>query len=278
MNQHTNAPRFTTETVTPERAREFLGTNVKNRSKKPIKIAQYARDIREGRWAFTGEAIKFDWNGNLIDGQNRCYAVIEAGLPIVTAVARGLDPQSQNAMDSGAIRKTGDQLTIDGQKAGKDVAAALNAWKAWNLGAITHANSDIYASIRLTNVEAVEYAHRNPEFVATVPIANRYKRALHMPIGAIAVAFHEFNRISPEDTDEFFTRFMDLDFSGRGAPIRALKRRIDSDTSANRSRYPLGAALFMLFRTWNAFRENERLLKIQLGSRDRGWGAIPDAR
>ena len=88
------------ETITPEKAEQYLGKNTGNRSYKTAKIAAYARDIASGSFVVTGEAIKFDWTGRLIDGQNRLAAIISAGAPITTLVVRGLDPGSQMYLDS----------------------------------------------------------------------------------------------------------------------------------------------------------------------------------
>ena len=42
------------ETITPSIAEQYLAKNIKNRSKKPIKIALYARDMAAGDWGLTG--------------------------------------------------------------------------------------------------------------------------------------------------------------------------------------------------------------------------------
>ena len=63
--------------VTPDMAAGWLKLNVeKNRNVKKSRINGYVRDIQSDNWVLTGEAIKFDVDGRLIDGQNRCQEVI----------------------------------------------------------------------------------------------------------------------------------------------------------------------------------------------------------
>lgn len=55
-----------------------------------------------------------------------------------------------------------------------------------------------------------------------------------------------------------------------------LSRRVSNDLQAGLSRRILsGQALFYLFRTWNAFREHESLIKLQIGSSQAGYTPIP---
>lgn len=66
--------------VTPEMAVEFLAANIdRNRNVKKSRINGYVRDIQTDNWVLTGEAVKSDVRGRLIDGQNRCQAIVSAG-------------------------------------------------------------------------------------------------------------------------------------------------------------------------------------------------------
>ncbi|MEV1295166.1 hypothetical protein [Pseudonocardia sp. NPDC049635] len=139
-------PRVETRDVDPELAKEWLGQNIRNRPVKWRKVDQYARDIAAGRWQLTGDAIRFDTTGKLIDGQNRLHAVIQADTPIRTFVMWNLDPDAQDAMDSGAARTAGDVLTMTGVPNGQAVAAAARIAMALEVGNKTN-------GVRLTNTE-----------------------------------------------------------------------------------------------------------------------------
>ena len=74
-------------TVTPEMAREWLEKNMKrNRPVMRATVHSYARQMRNGTWNLTHQGIAFDEAGELIDGQHRLNAIIEANIPVTMNV------------------------------------------------------------------------------------------------------------------------------------------------------------------------------------------------
>src|SRR5712692_3591943 len=57
--------------------------------------------IQRGEWQLTGEAIKLDDEGRVRDGQNRLHAIVQAGIPVRSVVARGVSEDAFKVMDSG---------------------------------------------------------------------------------------------------------------------------------------------------------------------------------
>lgn len=78
---------FRTMLVTPEMAEKWLATDDRNRapSKRKIQMAEY--DLRTGNFVLTHQAIAFDVNGNLFDGQHRLIAIRNTGIPAPLSVA-----------------------------------------------------------------------------------------------------------------------------------------------------------------------------------------------
>lgn len=64
----------------------------------------YAKDMKDGNWKENGETIKFDFNGNLIDGQHRLQAIVESGITIELIIVEGLDPNVADTIDIGRKR------------------------------------------------------------------------------------------------------------------------------------------------------------------------------
>ncbi|WP_149085385.1 hypothetical protein [Microbacterium sp. 1S1] len=101
-------------------------------------------------------------------------------------------------------------------------------------------------------------------------------RYLRLPVSALGVAFLEFSKLDVDDAAEFFNRIRDGIQNGPGDPFLTLSRRVSNDLQAGASRRIVpGQALFYLFRTWNAFREGEQLVKLQIGSPQAGFTPIP---
>jgi hypothetical protein len=99
--------------VSPARAKEWLKHNKNNRPFKKRAIKEYALSMRQG-WLLTGDTIKFDDKGNLIDGQNRLMASVESGCSFPCFVVEGLDKNVYNVLDQGVKRTVADALARDG--------------------------------------------------------------------------------------------------------------------------------------------------------------------
>lgn len=92
------------ERITPEMAKEYLTVNTENyRGLSKDRVISYSSDMKNGRWQFNGEAIKFDESGKLIDGQHRLHAIVRAGVPVDMLVIRGVET-GVNIYDVGSNR------------------------------------------------------------------------------------------------------------------------------------------------------------------------------
>ena len=70
----------TWEIITPEKAKEILKKNGKNRSISWSTVNAYARDMSKGYWTEgVGVGISIDENGILRDGQHRLEAIVKSG-------------------------------------------------------------------------------------------------------------------------------------------------------------------------------------------------------
>lgn len=104
----------TIEVITPEKAAEYLNHNVHNRKLNKGQVAYYARMMSEGKWALNGQAIVFDTEGNLLDGQHRLQAVIMAQVPIQSFVVRNIVGGAFTTIDQGKARTASDVFSIEG--------------------------------------------------------------------------------------------------------------------------------------------------------------------
>jgi hypothetical protein len=77
-------------TITPELAQEWLDRGGTNRKITRRQIDAMAAAIERGEWQLTGKAIKLDNLGRVRDGQNRLHAIVQAGIPVRSVVARGV--------------------------------------------------------------------------------------------------------------------------------------------------------------------------------------------
>lgn len=102
-------------TVTPQLAQHFLSLNISNnRNIREGVVNKYATAMRNGNWELS-DPLKFDVNGNLIDGQHRLSAVIKANTPVPFVVCTDYPPESAHYLDIGAKRNVADIASLMGQ-------------------------------------------------------------------------------------------------------------------------------------------------------------------
>ena len=87
------------ETLTPDRARDYLRFNHGNRTISVTHVEGIVRDIRRGRWMMNAQPICFAQSGRLLNGQHRLSAVLQAGEPIDVLVLRGVPEEAWRTYD-----------------------------------------------------------------------------------------------------------------------------------------------------------------------------------
>lgn len=110
--------KFTEVLVTPEIAATYLAKNHNNRRLDMFHVRKLSKDIREGKWVLNGDTVRFDIDGNLIDGQHRLNAVIHSGVSIPMLVIEGIEnPNAFKTIDTNAkLRNVGQILGLMGVK------------------------------------------------------------------------------------------------------------------------------------------------------------------
>jgi hypothetical protein len=101
--------------VTPEMARDWLNDNTKNRPLRDARVADLVAAIQRGEWKLTHQAIAFDKDKVLLDGQHRLHAIVRAGKTVPVLVAFDADRASYDCLDIGARRSLAD-ITGIGEK------------------------------------------------------------------------------------------------------------------------------------------------------------------
>lgn len=99
--------------ITPSIAKDILDNRNENnyRTLKESAARLYENDMKAGNWMFNGDTIRFDTNGDLIDGQTRLEAISRSGIPQDFIVVYGLDPNCAQTIDSGFKRSIEDYLS-----------------------------------------------------------------------------------------------------------------------------------------------------------------------
>jgi hypothetical protein len=109
------APAIKRGIITPEMCEKILADhNNHNRQSTNASVDFFANHMIAGTMPLTHQGVAFDWNGEVLDGQNRMKASVKTGLPFETFVTVGLDPATFVAIDSGKPRSTKDAAYLAG--------------------------------------------------------------------------------------------------------------------------------------------------------------------
>lgn len=266
----TIAPETSVELVDPDTAREWLGRNDRNRNLRKSTVEAYARDMENGRWQFTGDAIKFSTNGALLDGQHRLHALVQAGVELSMLVVRNLAPESQDVMDTGAKRSPGDVLSLHDEKSTVAMASLaamiVNSGTAW--------------SKKVTTAEIIDAVENdNTIRVVVADILPNLKLSHLLPPTVAAFAYWRLIQIDPFATAQFFESLASGANLPAGSPILALDRRLQNVGRSGRgSRAYRTTAMACIFSAWNAWREDRQVAKIQLSYDKAGRVQIPEPK
>ena len=107
---------FKAETISPKQAEEMLANTAAsfvNRGATQSFVKRYAQDMRAGNWhPDTGETIKIDTKGRVIDGQHRLQAIQLSEKPQRIWVCRGIQTEMFQFIDQGKTRDLKDIMVI----------------------------------------------------------------------------------------------------------------------------------------------------------------------
>lgn len=250
--------------VTPEIASGWLELNTKNRSMRQRDVDKYARDMAAGRWLMTGEAIKFDTTGSLIDGQHRLWAIVESGQAVRMMVVTGLEPETQSMMDSGTKRTAADALNLAGFTSPNNIAAVARIGLAYDAGQLVRARSTISTNEvpSPSHAEIRQWVDLNPYVIDAVRLTGRWNGRSK---SAAAAALVILSRIDADEALQFINRIIELDFDGSGDPAKALLQRLQHSKD-QREHLSSVTELHLIFRAWNANRDGQQITKLVIRS------------
>lgn len=244
--------------ITPEIAQQWATLNTRNRPVRYNKVAQFARDMKAGKWALNGETIKIAVNGDLLDGQHRIFACIQAGVPFQSVVIRGLQPEAQDTIDTGVARRMADQLALRGEVSANLLAAVARWSYKWIHGVRTQGATDQEPS----HSEMLAFIDAEPRIREATAWAERARKSFRSVNGSVYgmawLLFHGSDHLAAEVFLDKILTGADL---AEGHPALAFRNRIWR-ARENDERLSQFEQLGYLIMAWNAFKEERTLFKL----------------
>lgn len=246
--------------ITPELAAEWLEKNLLNRKPSPTRIQRYAEAMGRGEWKVTHQGIAFDWNGNLIDGQNRLWAIIRHGEPVKMMVATNVDPTAFDVLDSGKPRNLKDHLDIIGEANTQAMAAVIGwLWKMEHRGGKlklpTNQAPTGPQGIELFERYGKEAIHQSERMGGRVYYALRGTKSVY---GAL---HYILSSIDYTDAEFFFDKLITGEGIEKGNPIFELRKQLQKNAIEQRRFAPVHIAA-LIIKGWNHFRNGREITTL----------------
>ena len=210
-----------TVTITPSLAELMLGKNTNNRAISPRGVKQYAESLRNGDWALTHQGIAFSRSGELVDGQHRLAAIIEAAIPAQTRVTFGVADDAFAFLDGGIKRTGGHVVGIAGYQYSNNLAAAARL--------LCQVRSDNpFRQAKLTASETLDVVRENEGMCEWCSPADRVKKRLKSSATPPIVAFYLISQqsSSADRLTDFIEDLVTGEFLRSNHPVHRLRDMI----------------------------------------------------
>lgn len=254
---------------TPDQAAEILASKTRfplPQGKSTLgKIDTYARNMAANQWRLNGDAIIFDHQGLLVDGQARLRACVQSGASFATLVISNISDLAVRTLGSHLKRNTTDMLTVSGE----DYARPLSA--AWPI-VVTYLNSDERFSytqrnnmdIGASEVEQLNAAYPAMKESARIGIDSGANSVFGYGIGT--AAHYLFSLADQELADKFFTIAGNPNSDPQSPPAVVARLISTSPKLTPTHRFAI------VIKAWNRFRAGTEIKPIGLVFRGLGAG------
>jgi hypothetical protein len=243
----------TFETVTPKLASAWLGKNTNNRPVSRYNVEKIASAISSGEWIVNGDAIRFDEDGNLMDGQHRLMGVVKSGLSINTLVVRDVASSAFMTIDTGKVRSSSDALGIAGESNTTALASMLRFVLQYEAGTL--------AGRSISNAQVIEAIGRHPAIRSWVVRSKQLGKITRLasPVGAVC---YLASLSRPETAHMFMEELISGAGLQKGSPTLALRERLVQHKNA-KARDTTAYMMQIVIHAYNAYarREPRSILK-----------------
>lgn len=237
-------------TITPQIATQWLRCNKINRPVRKAHVNFLAQEILNGNWQVNGQPVIIAHTEDVIDGQHRLLAVVEAGQPIKTLVVYGVAPEAFSTIDTGIVRSGADALclhfTDHTQSVVKAVATAVGWVRSLERGTVHHGKR------RISNTDIIEYAQSHlslfahAEQLLAFPKDNR-----PLSLGVGTACYEIFARKNEDAADAFMSSLYTGEALTREDVEWQLRQSFAKDAQRTTSKLPTIIKVRMVIKAWN---------------------------
>lgn len=249
--------------IGPGLASEMLKKNTMNRPVSRVNLKRIVMAMREGEWQeTTGESLKFDKDGNILDGQHRLMGIVESGKAFKFMIIEGLDKKVFDVIDTGKIRSASDSLHILGVKNVMTISGIIRRYLYLASGKVYNkANESALSS----NTKVVNEYNKQPEEWGRVAkkatlLNKQSNRILSKPF--IGAWYKYIYDTEPEECEVFFQKLcMGIGIDSQDDPIYVFRNMLllNKDSDKKLTIFAINSYFVV---TWNAHLQGLKYIKM----------------
>lgn len=236
------------ETITPESATNWLRANQHNRPVRRRHVAFLASEILKGNWQVNGQAIVISEDEQVLDGQHRLLAIIEAGRQVQSLVVYGIHEDAFKTIDTGAVRTGADALCLEHPDIALGTMRATSTAVVW---CKRLEDGRLNNFRRISNTEVIEYVRDHPSLVQCIERVQSYPHDNRpLSLGCGGALFEIFARRSSDLADDYMHKLYTGEEIARDDVEWLLRAAFIRDSNSRR-KLPTIDKVRMVCKGWN---------------------------
>jgi len=223
---------------------------LRNRALRVNVVDKYYDEMLRGKWnEQNGETIKFDADGNLIDGQHRLRAQVKAGLTLWWFVAYNCRRDAFKTLDTGTNRRPPDMLSIHGDENCNTLAAALTLVSKYKDGTMMRGGKSAPS-----NQDILDMIENEKGIVDSVELALKNRGPKGFLANSIVAFVHYMASMNGNDekANMFIDGLCNQAHHDNDQPISALRKKLVENLVASKKASRVVVVAWCV-KAWNAF-------------------------
>jgi hypothetical protein len=264
LNGQVIKPSSRIEVISPQRAEKILEeTNVRNRDLRESRVIHLVEILKRNEWKLTGDALVFDLDGVLLNGQHRLAAAALAEMPIEVLVLRNVPRENQDVMDDTLSRRLGDALKLRGEVDVHRLGAGI-AWYARIIYAETTGSPHYADNARRPSIpQLLRLFDDNQGLRDGITGVGPAMRALKLRPGPSLAVWYRLSLVDAGENEVFWEKLKTGEDLPSGSAILALRNYSQGEIIRGRGRVrnPDFRWVASAIKAWNSWRDG-RSIKV----------------
>lgn len=258
--------------ITPAIAENLLKRNLINRNLRDGHVDWLANQMRLGYWKFTGDSIKLNCDGILVDKQHTLHAIVKSGTTQRFVVIGGLDDKIIEVIDTGISRTAGDVLKMNSIQNANTLAGVcrriLNFKSRGQISSFARSVKGVKVGIATTqkgfisNARILEEVSSNSRYSDAAQNSLKFYEASRMlSPSQYGLLYFLFSEKDPDSAWEFLSKFSNGVGLASDSPIYVLRQRLERERET-KVKFSDSLKMYWFFTCWNKFRRGETLKQL----------------